>query len=460
MADRQGIVKYKKPLQFNIGLVFFVIIILYVIFHIFSYMTRKPIAEYQVSQGSIVSNNTYRALILRDESVVYAQEEGYINYYAKNASKVSVNDVIYSIDKNGSLSKQIKASSSDGSSLPKSAMSQVSSGLDVFIKNYDSARFSYVYDFKDSMNSELKQLLNSMALNNLSAQIVNAEAQNTFRRYCAGKQGLALFYVDGYEGVTPLNFTSNAFDYASYNKQSLQPNDFITGETPVFKLVNGEDWNLVIPIDEAMVRRLSDSSVVKVRFCEDDFTTTVIYEIVYVEEKPYVVLTLHNSMVRYANERFCEVELVLSNTTGLKIPKSAITSKEFFTVPHSYFMSGNDSKDMGLIISDETGDRAVYPTIYYSDDVYYYIDGESVSSGMSIKKPDSILTTYVIGTDTKSLTGVYNINKGYAVFKQITILYENEEYAIVEPKTSYGISLYDHIALDGSKLKEDQLITK
>jgi hypothetical protein len=67
---------------------------------------------------------------------------------------------------------------------------------------------------------------------------------------------------------------------------------------------------------------------------------------------------------------------------------------------------------------------------------------------------------YVIGTDTGSLIGVYNINKGYAVFKQINIMYENEDYAIVEQKTSYGIALYDHIALDGSKLTENQLVTK
>ena len=59
-----------------------------------------------------------------------------------------------------------------------------------------------------------------------------------------------------------------------------------------------------------------------------------------------------------------------------------------------------------------------------------------------------------------SLIGVYNINKGYAVFKQINIIYENEEYAIIETKTSYGISLYDHIALDASEIKENQLTSK
>ena len=68
--------------------------------------------------------------------------------------------------------------------------------------------------------------------------------------------------------------------------------------------------------------------------------------------------------------------------------------------------------------------------------------------------------TYTIGNDVDKLTGVYNINKGYAVFKQINILTKNEDYAIIETKTTYGISLYDHIALDGSKVKENQLVIK
>ena len=40
------------------------------------------------------------------------------------------------------------------------------------------------------------------------------------------------------------------------------------------------------------------------------------------------------------------------------------------------------------------------------------------------------------------------------------MIYQNEEYAIVETGTSYGVALYDHIALDGKSIKENQLVTK
>jgi hypothetical protein len=169
-------------------------------------------------------------------------------------------------------------------------------------------------------------------------------------------------------------------------------------------------------------------------------------------------------MIRYVHERFVDIELVMNETTGLKIPQTSITSKEFFTIPKEFFTLGGDSNEYGILVKHQKNGSAsvatfITPTIYYETDDYYYIDSEEVSSGDTILKENTV-TTYIIGTDTDSLIGVYNINKGYAVFKQINILYENEEYAIVETKTSYGIALYDHIALDASKVTEHQLTSK
>ena len=70
--------------------------------------------------------------------------------------------------------------------------------------------------------------------------------------------------------------------------------------------------------------------------------------------------------------------------------------------------------------------------------------------------PDSS-QTYTVGA-TDKLLGVYNVNKGYAVFKQVDILFQNEEYSIVRTGTAYGISLYDHIALKGDSIQEDDVL--
>ncbi len=53
---------------------------------------------------------------------------------------------------------------------------------------------------------------------------------------------------------------------------------------------------------------------------------------------------------------------------------------------------------------------------------------------------------------------MYNINKGYADFKQITILNQNEEYAIVKSNSEYGLAVYDYIALKGDSVTENDFI--
>ncbi len=168
-------------------------------------------------------------------------------------------------------------------------------------------------------------------------------------------------------------------------------------------------------------------------------------------------------MVRYVDLRFVDVELVLENRSGLKIPKSSIITKEFHAIPKKYFTIDSVSSSKGLLIKDNSGEedtvKLVKPTIYGESDDAYYVDRNEIKTGAVAQLSDS-QGTYVIGQDSVSLLGVYNVNKGYAAFKQISIISENEDYSIIDTKTKYGLSLYDHIVLDGSKVKENQTIVK
>ncbi len=67
----------------------------------------------------------------------------------------------------------------------------------------------------------------------------------------------------------------------------------------------------------------------------------------------FLKLNLKNSLIRYINERFTNIELVLGTDSGLKIPNSAITKKEFFTIPKDYFTASGDSDDSSLMIKDK-----------------------------------------------------------------------------------------------------------
>ena len=162
-------------------------------------------------------------------------------------------------------------------------------------------------------------------------------------------------------------------------------------------------------------------------------------------------------MDRYADSRYVHIKLIDNNTSGLKIPNSSIVEKEFYTIPKSYSMQGNNDDEMGFVLKTGSDNKYIQPTIYYETDDFLYIDGTNVKRGDKLVKPNSN-ELYVVGTDMGKLQGVYNVNKGYAVFKQIEVIYQNNDYSIIKTGTKYGISMYDHIVLQGNDVQENSII--
>ena len=86
----------------------------------------------------------------------------------------------------------------------------------------------------------------------------------------------------------------------------------------------------------------------------------------------------------------------------------------------------------------------------------YYVDKGAFKEGDAIVNQETG-ERYIIG-ETDTLEGVYCINKGYAVFRRIEVLDQNEEYAIVSRNTTYGLYRYDHIVKNADKVKEEDIL--
>ena len=181
------------------------------------------------------------------------------------------------------------------------------------------------------------------ALSSLNEDVKAAVENNTFYKKKSEKPGIIVYYTDGYESVTTDNFTADQFNMADYKRNSLDDQEQVTANTPAYKRIDSEKWNILLPVSEDMAKQLKDNEYIKIRFCKDDFTLTVPYSLTKKDGSYYVNLSLKTAMIRYVNDRFVDVELVVSEKTGLKIPNSAITKKQFYTVPKEYFTQGGDS---------------------------------------------------------------------------------------------------------------------
>lgn len=455
------VVRYRKPIHLNIGLIIFGIIFVYLMFYIFSYFTSVHASVYEVIHGKIAMNNTYQGLALRSEEIVNSQYQGHLNYYIKDASKAGAGDLVYSVDEDGEVAKQINSANEDASTLDQESMDELEKKISSYSNGYRPESFYEVYLFKQDLNAELSEALSMGALNAITDTVAAAEQHATFHKGTVQKDGVVVYYTDGFEDVTAENFTPDMFDESKYEKVNLKERSSIEAGEAAYKLITSDRWNLVIPVPDDVSRQLLDASTIRIRFKKDNTKLRVPFTSVQKEGKTYLVLELPHSMIRFATDRYVETELLFEEEKGLKIPNSAITSKDFFTVPMEYFQKGNNSSQEGVMVrktdkSGKTRDEFVTPTIYFTTEYSHYVDDESLSDGDVLLKPNSD-ETYVL-RETAKLDGVYCINKGYAVFRHIDVMYQNAEYSIIRSGTDYGISLYDHVALDGNAITEHAVI--
>lgn len=454
------IVKYRKPLHINIGMVIFAVIFVYIIICVFMYFTQKHIEAHQVKMGSLSSNNIYKGIALRDEEIVNADKAGYVNYYAREGERVAVGNLVYTLDESGKLADYINAETTD-STLTSKDLSELKTEILGFKNNFDSQYFSAVYDFKYNVKGTVLKLANANILENVDK--INAAGISELISFCrAPATGILIYSVDGFEDLTVENFTSELFDIKKYEKKQLISNELVEAGQPVYKISKNEDWSIVIQTDQAKADELLDAEYVKVKFLKNqDISWGEVSSYTNADGDIFVKLTFTNSMLTFCTDRFIDVELILEEDTGLKIPNSSIVEKEFFIVPKEYVIQGGNSSNYGVMREAYTEDGTattefIDTTIYGETDTEYYLDDMILRIGDYIIKPDST-EKYAI-SKRGSLTGVYNINKGYADFKQINILYQNDEYSIVKSNTQYGLNVYDYIVLDAAAVEDNEFI--
>ena len=111
MADK--IIRVKQKKDVNIGIVIFLVILIYVLFHVYNFFTKTEIPLYEVQPGEIHVTSQCDGMILREEELVHTEIAGYINYYYGEGSRVAKNCTIYSIDSNRDMYDLLSGSASE-----------------------------------------------------------------------------------------------------------------------------------------------------------------------------------------------------------------------------------------------------------------------------------------------------------------------------------------------------------
>ncbi len=460
---KKKIIRYPRFFRINIGMLIFAMIFVYMAFYIYQYVTRQKVQPYEVTEGSIVNDKNFTGIALRQETTEYAAQSGYINYYIREGRRAASGSTIYSMDETGEFSRILEENAQSQRLLTDEDLLSVKKELSAFSTGYSDEDFSQVYDTKYSLDSMVMEYAN---FNSLSNQEQLASQMNSgLVQVSTPVSGVISYSVDGFEDLDETQISETVFDRSQYSRAITRAGDLVEQGAPVYKVITDDNWSLIFPLSEQDVTDFADETSLKVQFTSHSLTTDGAFSIITgTDGKPYGKLDFTKYMVQFISDRYISFRVMMQVAEGLKIPVSSVTEKNFYLVPVDYLTTGGDSDQEGFNkeVYSEAGTSAVFvpTTIYYMTEEYYYIDtgdDQEIHAGDYLVKPASS-DRYQVGP-TASLQGVYNINRGYSVFKQIEILAQNDEFYTVQKGTSYGLNVYDHIVLNASSVeREGELI--
>lgn len=444
------ITKYRRHSSvLNIGTIIFGFIFLYMIISVFFYMTAEHITSYEVTQGSISGNNRYTALALKEESVQQSSRGGTVTYYAREGTMANSGTTVCTVGSGDVLAQSgdVTPTSEDLKNL-KDMMSS-------FIIGFDKSNFQEVYSLKADLESYVLQIGQE---DGQSAVYTSGDAYTTFH------SGFVVYSVDGMESMTEADLSDDLFSQTQYHRENLRLNETVSAGDNLYKLVTSEEWALYFPVDTALATELQDRSSIRFRFLKDNNTFSAAFSIIQNENGYYGKISLDNSLARYVSDRYLEIELLMDRATGLKIPTSAIVEKTFYRIPEEYVISNEGTENEITMLRESfnrdgsSSIRYVTATVYSKEEGYYLVSPELFENGDYVQMLDTNLKFQIQDSNMETIQGVYNINKGYAVFREVTVIDENEEFCIVEPNNVYSLAAHDFIVLDASTVNEDDIV--
>ncbi len=466
-----GMKKYNKPNPFNAGVILFGVIFVYFIIYFVTSFNSTPINGYQVKKGTLAENRTYSAIAIRDEKIEVAPNSGYVSLFVREGERVAKGNMVYAIDESGKLSDATGNDPNKDNSLSASEITDIKQQLLLFAKSFDKDRFFETYSFENRIRNDINKIKNRKLLDNID-DINSLHLNDIVNFYYSNGTGIVTFFYDGFEQLKPADLSVSDFDINRYEEKSVMNDSLIESGNFVYKYTNNENWSLCILVNNDELLRLADSDYLKVKFLKTQ--TESWGKVTVVKSTPegtIVELSFTNSMISFCTDRFVDIELIIEDENGLKIPNSSIAEKNFYLIDKNYVVTKvDDNSVLGVnrkVISN-SGDvtsQFMELKVYGETEDEYYVDTSALNIGDIIyyspslsDSPDmDIKNEFTVGKQG-TLIGVYNINKGYADFRRIEILYSNNEYSIIKPNDSLGLNPYDYIALDAKTVNDKDFI--
>lgn len=462
MESRQkqtNIVPYRKKRRFNFIFVVFLMILIYLIVQIYRMATRESIRIFTVASPTETSAlHDYRGVITRDERVVLTEQEGYVNYYVREGRKVGVGATIYTTDEGGSFSQLLAETYTNGSCLSDDMIADLKEKLTEAGQSGTADNFAEIYAHKKELAAAVADSFLYTALEELQ------ETGDEISGVTTDTSGYIVYRTDSLDGLTPEQVREETFDEAKLKVSVYTSGDSRSAGAFAYKLIPDDRFSITFPITREDARRYQNNRYINIELISLGVTVNGSFSIFTSEDGiQMATVTLNKYGSEYLTDRYVDFRITQSSSEGYKIPVTSVTSKSFFVVPAEFIIKDKDTGACSVYKetldgSGGSGGENISISVYEETDTQYYIYSSELEVGDYLIQEDS--TNRFLLSAVSPLDGVYNVNRGYCIFRKVDIIEKTTDgnYYMVETGSRFGISTNDRIVLNADLVEENQII--
>ena len=240
----------------NLGTIVFLVIVIYLTAYVINYLGKEKLAIYEVSKSDISDSVQGTGIILREEKLVKTREQGYINYYVKDGSRVKNGGTVYTVDTTGKLQSYLNELLQKKNSVTTEEKQQIFEELKSFSDSFSHNHFSEVYETKKEINHELMSYTDTIIADNQDA-LEERYGQGSYVEVAAEDTGLVSFSSDGLEELDEAGVSLHKFEQRAKMKDLRSKEEKKAGSA-VYRIVTGQNWELMIPVNEADYARMKN----------------------------------------------------------------------------------------------------------------------------------------------------------------------------------------------------------
>lgn len=454
------------------------------------FITKPTISTQIVKMGTLDTSNHFEGIIFRNEKVVYSEEAGNVRYVIAEGEKVKKEGTVYVLvdEKNlvTTTSEKEKVDTEIYNNAENDAVisnnqdarynleQEVKSRFEDFYNNRYENSTSYIYTLRSQLDSSVTNRTNLYAIEqekkNQELVALKEEIETDLSNYQKGKaaadSGIISYRMDGNE-TENIQDTIDTLTYETYNKirrtasiSTLGQSEISSGD-PIYKVILNNEWYIVTYVDAKEAEAYTVNQTYAINFDELGGQIVNFKLDAKKEEKTRVKLVFKtsNQINDFLDTRTVDFSIGEKATSGLKIPNQAIVEQNLIKIP-TQFCTDIEGKTTVYRKKGEITETIELNVQYTQNDMQYI--RQDLTDVNNIQVNDILInqedgTIYQV-SEVETKQGVYVINNKVAKFKEIEILVQSDDYAIIKYTGKSQLKEMDKIISNPKSIKIDQLI--